>query len=138
MYKSAKAVKALILAQGKYLLLVKSLNENNLIAPWDFPGGQVKDGEALIEALVREVKEETCIDVDVANARPVKRWVFEKDGVHTDGTDFFCVLSECPETKLSFEHNKFYWFTENEIMANETIPSWLKDTVRLSRSTNSV
>ena len=34
--------------------------------PWVFPGGQVEEGENLIDALVREVKEESGIEVEVS------------------------------------------------------------------------
>ncbi len=32
---------------------------------WEFPGGQVEEGESLTEALVREVQEETGVTVEV-------------------------------------------------------------------------
>ena len=47
--------------QGK-ILLVKTQHGG-----WVFPGGQVEVGENLIDALVREIKEESGIDVTVSN-----------------------------------------------------------------------
>jgi len=34
---------------------------------WVFPGGQVEEGENLIDALIREIKEESGIDVEVSS-----------------------------------------------------------------------
>lgn len=42
------------------ILLVKTQHRG-----WEFPGGQVEVGENLIDALTREVKEESGIDVEV-------------------------------------------------------------------------
>jgi len=42
------------------ILLVKTRNSG-----WVFPGGQVEIGENLTDALVREIKEESGIDVSV-------------------------------------------------------------------------
>ncbi len=46
-------------AQGR-VLLVRSPRGD-----WEFPGGQVEEGETLTDALVREVREETGISVAV-------------------------------------------------------------------------
>ena len=42
------------------ILLVKTLNGG-----WVFPGGQVEVGENLVDALVREVKEESGVNIEV-------------------------------------------------------------------------
>lgn len=47
--------------QGE-ILLVKTHHGG-----WVFPGGQVEVGENIIEALIREVKEESGIDIEVTN-----------------------------------------------------------------------
>ncbi|WP_233182849.1 NUDIX hydrolase [Paenibacillus sonchi] len=46
--------------QGE-VLLVKTYHGG-----WVFPGGQVEAGENLIEALIREIKEESGIDTEVS------------------------------------------------------------------------
>jgi 8-oxo-dGTP diphosphatase len=127
-----EATKGLIYSQGKYLLLIRSKTDENYSLLWDLPGGKVKKGESLTEGLKREVEEETSIIIDITKAKIVKKWIFEKNGMLTNGTDFFFALSDQPEVKLSFEHSDFYWFTEKEIMENEQIPYWIKDTLKLS------
>lgn len=57
---------------------------------WSVPGGHVEPGESLAEAVVREVREETGLDV-----RPgavVGRLSIPGDGVVYDVTDFVCIL----------------------------------------------
>ena len=55
-------VGAIILQEGK-LLLEKRGNEPAK-GKWSIPGGVVELGESLETAVVRETKEETCLDVD--------------------------------------------------------------------------
>ncbi|MBG9791327.1 ADP-ribose pyrophosphatase [Paenibacillus dendritiformis] len=55
------AVGGIIENQYGHILLVKTRHEG-----WVFPGGQVEAGENLIDALYREIKEESGIDVEVS------------------------------------------------------------------------
>jgi A/G-specific adenine glycosylase len=50
---------------GARLLISKRHEEDMLGGLWEFPGGRVEDGESREEALVRELREELAIDVEV-------------------------------------------------------------------------
>lgn len=55
-------VTAVIIEDGKVLMLDQDTDEPR---SYSLPGGKVEDGEALGEALIREVREETGVDVEV-------------------------------------------------------------------------
>lgn len=53
---------AVILRDGKFLM-VKQQKHGRIF--WNFPGGHVEDGESPEQACIREVKEETGLDVSI-------------------------------------------------------------------------
>ena len=53
-----------VVVDGDRVLLVKRANEP-LKGEWSLPGGAVEIGETLEQALVREAREETALDVEV-------------------------------------------------------------------------
>lgn len=53
---------AVIINEGK-IVIIKRGNEPSK-GKWSIPGGHVELGEKLKEAVIRETKEETCLDVD--------------------------------------------------------------------------
>ena len=54
------AAGAMVTNEKDEVLLVK-----NPMRGWEFPGGQVENGEDLIQAVSREVKEEAGVDIKV-------------------------------------------------------------------------
>jgi ADP-ribose pyrophosphatase YjhB (NUDIX family) len=55
-------VTGIVVEDGRLLLL--NQDTPNTGRSWSLPGGKLEDGETLAEALVREMKEETGLDVE--------------------------------------------------------------------------
>lgn len=83
-----KYVKCLIESEDKGILLIQRSSSDEHGSMWETPGGGVDDGETLVEAVIREVKEETGLDVSV----------------EMDGTMF---LSDDADPEMKFEANLF-------------------------------
>ncbi len=59
-------VRALVVKDDKILLGKREMNDGFLPGYWTIPGGKVEPGERLLNALKREMKEETNLDVERA------------------------------------------------------------------------
>lgn len=126
------AAKALIFSRGKYLLMQRSGKEKIMPYLWDIPGGGVKKGETVPEALIREVREETGINISLAKIISIKKWSLKRGKNKFGGIDFLCIIKKPREIKLSREHIRAKWFTRKEIIENKEIPDWLKETASLA------
>lgn len=62
-----------IIIQNNAVLMVKQYVERGDIV-WNFPGGGIEEGESPEQACIREVKEETGIDIRL------QRLLYERDG----------------------------------------------------------
>jgi mutator protein MutT len=90
--KPAVAVGAIVIDKGTILLVKRDREPAR--GQWSLPGGRVETGESLREAVVREVREETGIDVDVDGLIGVaERVVRDDDGAvsfHYVILDYVC------------------------------------------------
>ncbi|KYH30423.1 CTP pyrophosphohydrolase [Clostridium tepidiprofundi DSM 19306] len=102
--------------QGK-ILMVK-----NPVRGWEIPGGQVEVGETLIEALKREVKEESGIDVEIGNLMAVHSNIgmgVQYDGISSIPTIVsfgFAAKALSGELTTSEESIEVCWFERNEVL----------------------
>ena len=55
---------AIIIEDGKVLLARRAKGEK-LAGYWEFPGGKREEGETIDECLVREIREELSLDIEV-------------------------------------------------------------------------
>jgi 8-oxo-dGTP diphosphatase len=71
---------AVILDESKNILLVKSTY--NRFHPWGMPGGSLEYGEQPEEAVVREVWEETHLNVCVEKLLLINSWLPDRVGMY--------------------------------------------------------
>ncbi len=71
----------LVIQDGKYLLAER--NKENYNGYWVIPGGGVKFGETIQEAAIREIKEETNLDVEITKSIGHKEVINVPGGYHS-------------------------------------------------------
>ncbi|MFH1030942.1 MAG: NUDIX hydrolase [bacterium] len=115
------AVKALILNNNKFLI-VKQLVKGEEV--WDLPGGKVEYEESPYAALLREVKEETDLDIEIGE--PAGVWYFFKitDGQQIVCSTFFCKLKNGKNINLTKNVateniNEYRWVSKKEFFEGE-------------------
>jgi ADP-ribose pyrophosphatase YjhB (NUDIX family) len=76
------AVAAVIVENGKLLLIKRGVEPSK--GKWSIPGGSVEWGEPLVEAVRREVREETGLEIEVGEVAGVFELIIEPpDANHT-------------------------------------------------------
>lgn len=128
------AMKALIVRDGKFLALELEIGRARL---WDLPGGKVEDGEVPMQTLLREVKEETALDVEVKQPVGVYHFLRKTDGIEAVCTVFRCDAS--PEAKVILPHKSnesiasSKWLSKEEFLQESFVaPESLKELVKNS------
>jgi len=119
MPKIIASVKALIQYRDTYLVLKAPIHKGDV---WDLPGGKIEYGETPYEALIREVKEETCLSVTIDRSLGAW-WFYSKNHRH----EVICHTFLCTpvgEVNVDLTHNPavdedisaFYWETKQDLL----------------------
>ena len=106
---------ALIEKNGKYLVLKRSKNNLTNVGRWQFPEGKIKFGEGLINALKREVEEETNLVVVDAKLFGIHSCILKEGyGVfRMYRTIFRC--KTLGKLKLSEDHDDYKWVGKKDL-----------------------
>ena len=104
---------ALIIENKKVLVLKRAMDEKSFAGLWDLAGGRLEHGENLKESLMREVKEETNLEVNILNL--VSAFVTEVK----DGFGVFLIYN-CKKISDDIkvckdDHSTYLWATKEEI-----------------------
>jgi len=115
-------VDAVILDQGRVLLMKR--NNPPVRGWWWIPGGRIRRGESLSEALLRQVKEETGLDIEIIRLIDVYSlfWKYRHDVAVT-----YLVKKTGGKLKLNSEHSDFRWISDIPANVHDHIKKVLKD-----------
>jgi len=129
MLQSYIVVKALIKNKDFFLLLkTTASDQNNNLSGWETPGGHLEFGEEVSEGLIREIKEETGLNVKILF--PFN--VFSLNVGKEDSLIGINYLAEYNggEVKMdTSEHSCYQWINMSEIKK-------LKDSIGLQKEIN--
>lgn len=99
-------VDGVILSNDKILLLKR--NNTPAKNEWWLPGGRVLKNEKLDIAILRKVKEETNLDVDIIEQLGISETIFESK--HTVNVCYLLKTSSLDVT-LDSDHSEYNWFS---------------------------
>jgi 8-oxo-dGTP diphosphatase len=104
--------------QGRLLLLKRSMKSKNYPGKWEFPGGKVDPGERFDDAMLREVREETGLNVRL------KRFIgaAKADMPHIIAIQMVMEL-DAPDTDpiISDEHEAYTWMSPVDMLSMELV-----------------
>ncbi len=108
--KKVEVVAAVLTYKDKFFCAQRK-NEGPLAMKWEFPGGKVENGEALKEALKRELMEELNIDVEIGKF--ITTIEHQYPTFHIVMHCFYCDVSSMDIS--SNEHLDSKWLSINEL-----------------------
>ncbi len=101
---------ALILSEGR-LFVAQRPPWKKFGLLWEFPGGKVEPGEGLEQSLIREIREELCLDINVHSL--FKNICHDEADFEIDLHAFWCEISG--GTLCLSEHVAFKWANVSEL-----------------------
>lgn len=112
--------KALVFKEDKMLVLKRSKGSSFAEGLWDIPGGKLVLGESLEESLLREIYEETKINIKI------EKTISASSSVIVDNNkQYITIVYLCEylngDVKLNNEHNEYKWIRLDEIDENNTL-----------------
>lgn len=115
--KEIKVVAAIIQKENKILATKRGYGE--FINMWEFPGGKIEPGETKKQAIVREIKEELNIEINVDKfALDIE---YQYPNFYLFMSCFMCSIKEGSIELL--EHNDGKWITKEELNTLNWLPA---------------
>ncbi len=106
-------VRALIKDEkDKILMLKRSIHSRSNPGLWELPGGKVEIGEDFDQALIREIKEETGLNITLKKAIGVA----QQEHGHRHSLHLILLVEvNSGKLRISDEHEQYQWIKVNKI-----------------------
>jgi 8-oxo-dGTP diphosphatase len=107
---------AIIMKDDQVLIAQRSETMSHPLQ-WEFPGGKLKPGESPLKCVVREIREEMNVEIDVDQLLPSVIHRYENGEIKL--IPFICTL-ESEEIRL-LEHKDYRWIRKSELGAYDVL-----------------
>jgi len=102
--------------EGKVLILKRAKNDKLNPSKYDLPGGHIEKGESLNESIIREVQEETGLQVVMGNIIDVVEFPQDSLLFKEEKRGIRCICyANSSKVELSHEHDEYEWVSLNQI-----------------------
>ncbi len=117
MKKTVNVAAAVIIHDNRILATQRGIGEYE--GWWEFPGGKLEGEETGEDAVVREIREELGMEIEVIDLFDRVEYDYPKFRLEMDC--FLCTIAEGePELR---EHEACRWLAEDEIMSVKWLPA---------------
>lgn len=124
--KTHFTVTAVVMHNGKVLILQKSKDDWNYPDKWGFCSGFVKEFEAAEDAVLREIREETGLSAEIIRTGRIFEAIDEKKGKCWVVKCFLC-RADSDAVKLCHENQQFRWILPEDMQSYDCVPGIKKD-----------
>lgn len=106
-------VKGIVIYQNQVLVLKRVRPSTDGLGYWELPGGGLEYGETPHEALIRELKEETYLDIKII--KPVYTFTAIRPQYQTVGIGFLCIPTN-NHVIISHEHTEYSFVDPDDLL----------------------
>lgn len=106
-------VKGIVIYHGQILILKRTRPSTDGLGYWELPGGGLEYKETPHEALIRELKEETNLDIKIL--KPVYTFTAIRPQYQTVGIGFLCIPTN-DHVKISKEHTEYKFVNSDDLL----------------------
>ncbi|GBE17387.1 nucleoside triphosphatase NudI [bacterium BMS3Abin15] len=112
-----KVVAGAVISDNKVLIIQRSSDESLYPNMWELPSGKREPLEPTDKALMREIKEETGLNIEIIKILSVFDYQIEKEDEIRDATQINYLMKPAGEAnvKISSEHQNYTWISMDEI-----------------------